>query len=338
MRAGAALVAGFTLLLVAGAPARAAAPCTAATAACARWMPMAPGTRALVYATHALDAPDEHVTRALVVIHGAGRNADNYFRSAVAAAFLAGALDDTLVVAPRFAASDGRGCHDALAPDEVNWPCTGQSWRSGSAAVGHEALTSFDVADQILRLLARRDVFPHLGAIVVAGHSAGGQFVTRYEMASEVHDSLGVPVTYVVANPSSYAYPDANRPVPGAAEARPFADRANCTTYDRWPYGLEDRVGYAARPTVDQLRARLLGRPVVYLAGELDTLPLANFDASCPAMAQGPSRLARAQAFTQHLARQYGATPRLLVVPLCGHNARCMFTADPVLPILFPRP
>jgi len=24
-------------------------------------------------------------------------------------------------------------------------------------------------------------------------------------------------------------------------------------------------------------------------------------------------------------------------VPLCGHNARCMFTADPVLALLFPK-
>ena len=54
-------------------------------------------------------------------------------------------------------------------------------------------------------------------AIVVAGHSAGGQFVNRYEMSNSVHDTLGVPVSYVVANPSSYAWPDAD---PGAAGGR----------------------------------------------------------------------------------------------------------------------
>jgi pimeloyl-ACP methyl ester carboxylesterase len=340
MRAPVLFVAGLALLLSAGVPTApaAAAPCTAAAPECARWVSMGGGARALAYATYALDARNERVTRALVVVHGAGRNADNYFRSAVAAAFLADALDDTIVIAPRFASNDGRGCQDALASDEINWTCTGHNWRSGGPAAGNEALTSFDVADQILRLLARREVFPRLAAIVVAGHSAGGQFVTRYQMANQVHDALGVPVTYVVANPSSYAYLDENRPAAGSAEARPFADRANCTTYDRWPYGLEDRVGYSARLTAEQLRAQLLGRPVVYLAGELDTLPIAGFDTSCPAMAQGPSRLARAQAFTSYLAHQYGAAPRFMVVPLCGHNARCMLTADRVLPILFPRP
>ena len=31
--------------------------------------------------------------------------------------------------------------------------------------------------------------------IVVAGHSAGGQFANRYEMSNKVHGTLGVPIT-----------------------------------------------------------------------------------------------------------------------------------------------
>ena len=65
-----------------------------------------------------------------MVVHGAGRDADNYFRTAVAAAFLAGALDDTIVIAPRFASNEGRGCTDKLDTNEVNWPCGGNSWRA----------------------------------------------------------------------------------------------------------------------------------------------------------------------------------------------------------------
>jgi hypothetical protein len=41
--------------------------------------------------------------------------------------------------------------------------------------------------------VARKDVFPNLKTIVVAGHSAGGQFVTRYEMPNQIHDKLGIP-------------------------------------------------------------------------------------------------------------------------------------------------
>jgi hypothetical protein len=53
-------------------------------------------------------------------------------------------------------------------------------------------------------------------------------------------------------------------------------------------------------------------------------------------MAQGPTRLARGQAFAKYVNRKYGAQHTVVVVPLCGHNARCMFTSEPALPILFP--
>jgi pimeloyl-ACP methyl ester carboxylesterase len=316
-----------------------AEPCVTTAAACTEWVALGGGPeRSLIYRTFGLDGRNEAITRALVMVHGAGRNADGYFRTAVAAAFLAGALGDTVVIAPRLASNDGRICRDSLAPDEINWPCTGNSWRAGGVAVTSATLTSHDLADEILRRLARKEIFPNLGAIVVAGHSAGGQYVSRYQMANGVHEALGVRVGYVVSNPSSYAYLDPDRPAASTSELRPYPDARNCTTYDHWPYGLQNRSGYAARVSDDQLRKQLAERSVTYLLGELDTMPLANFDASCPAMAQGPHRLARGQAFAGYVNQRYGARHQVTVIPLCGHNARCMFTAEPALSILFPKP
>jgi hypothetical protein len=182
--------------------------------------------------------------------------------------------------------------------------------------------------DEILRRLARKDTFPNLRAIVVAGHSAGGQFVNRYEMSNRVHESLGVPVKYVVANPSSYAWIDATRPA-AVADA--------CANYDRWPYGFLNRSGYAARISDEDLKKQLASRPTTYLLGEIDILPLGGFDSSCSAMRQGPTRLARGQAFGKYVDDQLGAKHDVVVVSLCGHNARCMFTADVALPLLFPK-
>jgi pimeloyl-ACP methyl ester carboxylesterase len=160
-----------------------------------------------------------------------------------------------VVISPRIASAAGN-CRDTLAANEVSWSCTGDSWRSGGVSASHPDLTSFDFIDQVLKKLANKQVFPNLGAIVVAGHSAGGQFVARYQMANRVHDTLGVPVTYVVANPSSYAWPDNTRPQPvddGApdnAKARrprrstrslPTArsTRRRARTTNRWPAGPE---------------------------------------------------------------------------------------------------
>ena len=364
-----------TLALLAMAPLFAGTPCITTDATCTEWVILQGGpARSLIYRTYSLDERNPQITRAFIVIHGTNRDADNYYRTALAAAFLGGALDDTVVISPRIASSE-RGCMDKLAPNEVSYACSGDSWRAGGPTAGNAKLTSFDFVDEILRKLARKEMFPNLKHIVVAGHSAGGQFVNRYEMANQVHEKLGVPVTYVVADPSSYAYLDNTRPTsaawpvsagaPGYVPAPPAApagaagrsgrgtadgrantppsifrmpgDGRNCTTYDQWPYGIEHRGGYSARLTDDELKKQLASRPTTYMLGELDILPLGGFDGSCSAMAQGPTRLARGIAFGKYVNEKFGAHHETKVIPLCGHNARCIFTSEPALPILFPK-
>jgi hypothetical protein len=127
----------------------------------------------------------------------------------------------------------------------------------------------------------------------------------------------------------------------GSAKSPPpyvqYADARNCTTYNNWPYGLDNRVGYSAAYRDDQLKKQLVARPTTFLLGELDILPLVNFDISCAAMAQGSSRLARGLAFGKYLRENYSARHQTLIVEGCGHNTRCLLTADAALPLLFPR-
>jgi hypothetical protein len=325
-----------TLFFLAASMAPAATPCIDLN--CTDWVTLAGGPwRGKIYTTYPLGTPNPQITRAFLMIHGTNRDADNYFRTALAAAFLGGALEDTIVISPRIASAAG-GCHDALDTNEVSWSCSGDSWRSGGTSASTDKLTSFDFVDEILRKLANKDTFPNLKAIVVAGHSAGGQYVNRYSMANQVHDTLSVPVTYVVANPSSYAYLDGTRPAGEGANFAAFSAAPTCANYDRWPYGLQNRTGgYTARQSDEQLKKQLAARPVTYLLGEIDILPLGGFDGSCSAMAQGPTRLARGQAFAKFVNQKIGAKHDMKVVSLCGHNARCMFTSETALPLIFPR-
>jgi pimeloyl-ACP methyl ester carboxylesterase len=331
--------------------------CTTATAACTGWVTLGGGpARSMVYRTYPLDTRNDSIQRALIMVHGTGRNADHYFTTATAAAFLAGALEDAIVIAPRIASSEG-SCTDRLEPNEVSWGCGGDSWRSGGTSSSHKELTSFDFMDEILRTLARKNVFPNLRIIVVAGHSAGGQFTTRYAMSNRVHETLGVPVSYVVANPSSYAWPDATRPLaaddglPANAQAAwkdttvhtKFSygqfDAKECQNHDRWPFGLENRTGgYTAKMTDEQLKKQLVSRPTTFLLGQVDTLPLGGFDSSCSAMAQGATRRARGEAFVNYVNERLGAKHAIQIVSECGHNDRCIFTTDSVLPLVFPKP
>lgn len=345
-----------------------AAPCASAVPECTEWInPAGQPSRLLIYRSYPLETRNENITRAFVFVHGILRDADNHFRTALAGAFLAGALNDTIIVAPRFASNSSSpgnhagNCGDAMAEREANWVCENQrpdTWRSGGQELEGNKLSSFDFMDEILRRLARKDIFPNLKVIVVAGHSAGGQFVIRYEMLNQVDDKLGVPVSYIVANPSAYAYVNSLRPTAsafpatiltkaqGSPEAKsansspaflPYAGGKNCNGYDIWPYGLRARPRYSSSLTDEQVSKQLVIRSVTYLLGEADVLPLGIFDTSCPAMAQGPTRLERGLAFHKYVNETFNAHHNMIIVPFCSHSQRCMFTSDVALPLMFPK-
>jgi hypothetical protein len=69
----------------------------------------------------------------------------------------------------------------------------------------------------------------------------------------------------------------------------------------------------------------------------VDVLPLGGFDSSPNAMAQGPTRRARGEAFFKYVNDTMGAHHSAIIVPECGHNDRCIFTTNIVFPVIFPR-
>src|SRR5947207_5852192 len=163
-------------------------PCTTASR-CTEIVPMARSEKsAKVYRNYPLNEKNAAIERALIVIHGASRDAHNYFASALAGALIAGTLESSMIIAPRFGSNKGAGCRDTLDPDEISWTCGGgEDWRGGGAAEATAGgVTTFDLIDDLVRKVARKEVFPNLRAIVVTGHSAGGQFVSRYVAASRV--------------------------------------------------------------------------------------------------------------------------------------------------------
>jgi pimeloyl-ACP methyl ester carboxylesterase len=307
----------------------------------------------MVYSSYPLDAPNANVTRALIMVHGVGRNADHYFETATAAAFLAGALENTVVIAPHLIAAN-----DSPQVNEVKWPNTGNSWRAGGNSVSNPSLSSFDFADELIRILADKKKFPNLTQVVVAGHSAGGQYVGRYVIANKIDPTPGIRITYVAANPSSYAWPTELRPLP-VGDANPVdaykeslgpnglkvnsnftygvPDVTKTPTYNNWPSGFAKRDGYTAGMSDAQLKKNLITRPTTYLLGQVDVLPLGNMDTSAVANTQGPTRRARGEAFVKFITDSLGAKPNVMIVSECGHNDRCMFTTKEVLPFLFPK-
>lgn len=288
----------------------------------------------LIWRSHTLaEGAHPRVERAYIMVHGTNRNAEEYFRWALAATLVADQLEQTAVVAPHFKVRTRADRGDDVAPGEWYW--TNEAWKSGDAALNGKTF-SYDVMDRILELFNDVAHFPNLKEIVVAGHSAGGQYVQRYAAFNRAEPRLHVPVRYVVANPSSYVYLNDQRPR-GDAFGR-YQDAANCTTYNQYRYGLDKLTGYAAHTPIDVIRAQFPRRSVAYLVSELDTrTDDPNLDKSCPAVAQGANRRERGVNFSNYMKSQFGAQHTFAIAPACGHSAVCVFAGPAGVKAVFGR-
>jgi pimeloyl-ACP methyl ester carboxylesterase len=308
-----------------------------------------------VFANKNLSVTDSQIRTIDIVIHGGLRDADNYFRSAMAGAYLSGALDDTLIIAPRFAASDGSpGCSDVMESGELHWDC--DNWKVGGISPDAAQVTAFAAIDEVVRTVTRAGLFPRLVNLTIVGHSGGGQFVSRYALMGKADDVSPIRPLYVPVNASSYPYLDRDRPLMPQDPTTPdvkidprdlleqprarfetVSNPRGCEAFNRWPYGLEGRPALLTGPDNKSIEKNFTSRRITYVAGQIDIVPLAGFDDSCGANMQGPNRLKRAIYYWQHEDKRYGANHPLVIVPLCGHDGRCMFTSPVLMPILFPR-
>lgn len=192
----------------------------------------------------------------------------------------------------------------------------------GRDAEASAPLSSFDVLDAILERLADRRTFPDLQEVVIAGHSAGSQFVQHnaaigYGQAPILTE--GIHTRYVVANPSVYLYLDA---------ARPVVPAPGCANVDRWKYGLGGGMPRYAHQPLDraELRTAYLARSITYLPWAADKDPDHHqLDRSCVAEAQGPMRLQRGIAYANAMTSAGAQNQTMLEVPGVGHHSPQMF-------------
>lgn len=263
------------------------------------------------------------VRRAVVIVHGYGRDAADYVR--IVAGFGAGA--DVLVVAPQFLAGEDVREHQ-LSGTVLRWQA--DRWSGGYPAEGPAPVSAFDAIDAVLARFGNRAAFPNLESVVVAGFSAGGQLVQRYAIVGKGGLAFGaarlaIRLRFVVGSPSSFAYLNDQRP--SAAGFAPFA-AAGCPGFDSWKYGFAAGLPpYVATVTplgLAGIERRYAERDVVYLVGANDNDPNHRvLDKSCAAEAQGANRLARMQGFFAYLKYREGRAlaHRLWIVDGAAHNA-----------------
>jgi hypothetical protein len=302
-----------------------------------------------------LDEPDPDVELVVFVHHGALQNPISYFKNMKAARDTAASnrpemnfKDNTMIVAPGMIGQK----HIEDNPDRYengNYPYWGGGWRGGSNSKTEPEVSNFELLDSMVMHVTSH--FPNVKAVVHAGHSAGGQVVSRYSVGTPIYDDLlerDVYPRYIISNPSSFLYLDKHRPdletedkFIDYSDEVPVVDGEECPEFNEYAYGFSgDVVEYMTHRPVDQMIEEFKARDVYLLQGMEDNNPEhGSLDKSCPAMTQGRHRLERGLRYYDYFEVLYGPdayeTKFLETVPGVGHSNAKMFSSDEGYPLIF---
>ena len=282
------------------------------------------------YSNLSLNEVHDDTKLAIVVLHGASRNADDYYDRMYAVVNGVG-MDSTIIIAPQFLRTGDLDVHN-LSEDVLYWTNT-TNWTAGYTSgntSNHNrpfTISSYSIMDTLLYRLAMNN--PILNQMVFVGFSAGGQFVNRYVGGNDVTDRIfqefNLSMRYIVGSPSSYLYMNDERRIEGTVDQ--FAVPSGCSGYNDYKYGLDDLNNYMSTAGSDSIRIRYSRREVIYLIGGSDN----EGTTDCQSMAQGNHRYERSIIYFNYL--QYYFSSEILgrhqhaIIPNIGHDSYNIFNS-----------
>ena len=287
-----------------------------------------------IVTSHPLDKNNNEAEYLIIMIHGAGLNANKTFETGQQIIeFLKMPKDRFWVLAPQII--------EGVKLEEKGLLFWDRRWRSGGMSLSTglnkdlPSLSSFEVIDRLLDVAIK--ISPGIRRIIILGHSAGGQFIVRYAAINKRHElseQQGISIRYVVANSSSYPYLDQTRfhfNSAGEVLKTSQEELIDCPGYNKYKYGLEELYGYAETLSPQIIRTRLLTRPVMFVLGMADKDRDWGLDKSCEADVQGKNRYERGMLYKHHLMRSFfKSSPKSqhiwLEIPKVGHEATEIFT------------
>ena len=282
------------------------------------------------YSNLSLNEIHDDTKLAIVVLHGASRNADDYY-DRMNAIVNGVDMDSTIIFAPQFLRTgdlDGNN----LSEDVLYWTNT-TNWTAGytsgntSTHARPFTISSYSIMDTLLYRLAMNN--PRLDQMVFVGFSAGGQFVNRYVGGNDVTEIIfqefNLSIRYIVGSPSSYLYMNGERRIEGTVDQ--FAVPSGCSGYNDYKYGLDDLNNYMSIAGTDSIRIRYSRREVIYLIGGSDN----EGTTDCQSMAQGNHRYERSIIYFNYL--QYYFSSGILgrhqhaIIPNIDHDSYNIFNS-----------
>ncbi len=263
----------------------------------------------------------DELKSAVIVIHGLGQDADNYFSYMMTTLRNQNLEDETILIAPFFKAQA-----DAQSGD-LYW--SSSAWREGQTSGNTVSISSFAVIDQILALLADQTHFPVLEKVIITGHSSGGLFTHVYAAANLSENQYShLDFQYVVANSQYFYYPDDVRYNESTGQ---FVPVSNCPTFNHWPLGFVNPPSYLSGTTEATVDAQMVGRKVTYLLGTNDVSTTGSLNTTdCEATLLGQNRFKRGENIFRLMETNYSNTQQHVKVTVngVGHDGQAMYQSS----------
>lgn len=253
------------------------------------------------YPIYEENAAWENLTQAIIVVHGASYDPDNYYTYLTNTLAALNLSESTVLISPFFRQTATGSLNDFY------W--SGATFRRGNESSNANKISSFAVVDKLIEQLANAERFPVLNKIMVTGHSSGAAFTHVYAGANASESTYTeIEFEYVVANSQFFYYPDGQRI--NEADNQLFTP-VGCSAYQLWPLGFNTTPPYLAGVTQENFNTRFVNRSITYLLGNGNQSDPTLNTTDCENTLQGSTRYLRGENMFRYMELAY---------PSAAHN------------------
>ncbi len=262
----------------------------------------------------------ENLKQAIIVIHGASYDPDNYYSYLTNTLAALNLSESTILISPFFRQTA------TGSPEDFYW--AGATFRRGNESSNANKLSSFAVVDKLIEQLANAERFPVLNKIIITGHSSGAAFTHVYTGANTSELTYtGIEFEYVVANSQFFYYPDGQRI--NEADNQLYTP-VGCSAYQLWPHGYTTTPPYLSGTTKDNFNTRFVNRSITYLLGNGNQSDPTLNTTDCENTVQGSTRYLRGENMYRYMELVYPSTHNHAkrIVNGIGHDGSGMYQSS----------
>jgi len=226
----------------------------------------------------------KNLEKAVIVVHGASINPDDYYRYMTTTLEALGVSKKTVLISPDFKSIAGTS-------GDLYWSSLG--YRNGQASKGTAQISSFEVLDILINRLANKNFFPVLNEIVITGQSSGGLFVHTYAAGNRSESTHpNIHFEYIVSESQYFYYPTNERV---DEQTNKLYAPANCNGLQFWPFGYTVVPDYVSPMDRTTFNDRFVKRSITYLLGNGSGSDSELNTTDCEAVLSGISRYKRGE-------------------------------------------